>query len=79
MQGINIHSCLSTVTLCVCCIIVFILSIVCDPGFYASAALESCVRCPNNSNSTRPGLLECPCDEGYYRTPQEVDLPCTSE
>ena len=54
-----------------------ILSTVCDPGFYASAVLESCVRCPNNSNSTQSGLSECPCDEGYYRTPQEVDLPCT--
>ena len=37
------------------------------------------MRCPNNSNSTQSGLSECPCDEGYYRTPQEVDLPCNSE
>ena len=56
-----------------------VLSLGCDPGFYASATLESCVKCPSNSNSTKSGLPECPCDEGYYRTPQEVDLPCTSE
>ncbi len=53
----------------------------CDPGFYASVAntIAECLTCPSNSNSTASGLAECPCDDGYYRTPQEVDLPCTRE
>ena len=66
------------------CLLVFLLvelllSTACDAGMYASAVLEECVVCPNNSNGTVPGLAECPCDEGYYRTPQEIDMPCTRE
>ncbi len=52
-------------------------STACDPGFYASVVNETCLTCPNNSNSIESGLAECPCDEGFYRTPQEIDLPCT--
>ncbi len=51
----------------------------CDLGFYASAANGECLTCPSNSDSTASGLTECPCDDGYYRTPQEVDFPCTCE
>lgn len=51
----------------------------CDPGLYASVVNGECLMCPNNSNSTASGLAECPCDDGYYRTPEEVDLPCTRE
>ena len=49
---------------------------VCAPGFYTSATNGNCLRCPNNSNSTQPGLSECSCNQGYYRTAQDVDLHC---
>ncbi len=50
----------------------------CGPGFYGSVANGQCLICPSNSDSTDSGPVDaCPCNQGYYRTPQEVDLPCT--
>ena len=49
----------------------------CDPGTY-QAATDTCLPCPANSNSTHPGLLVCPCFEGYYRAAgKPPEMECT--
>ena len=54
-------------------------SLACDPGTYARVSTGMCEMCPNNSNSTVQGSAECLCDDGFYRLPTEIDLPCTRE
>ena len=48
-------------------------------GTYLSMTYGECRSCPENSVGVEPGLVVCPCMEGYYRAPGEEDLPCTRE
>ncbi|XP_069837866.1 ephrin type-B receptor 5-like [Dendropsophus ebraccatus] len=52
----------------------------CPPGTYSppDAAAARCHTCPTNSNTTTPGAFSCPCNKGFYRTPEESQQsPCT--
>ena len=51
----------------------------CMAGTYLSMTYGECRNCPENSVGVAPGLVVCPCVEGYYRTPGEEDLSCTRE
>ena len=55
------------------------LFIACMAGSYLSMTYGECRDCPENSVGVEPGLVVCPCVEGYYRAPGEEDLPCTRE
>ena len=38
-----------------------------------------CLPCPAQSNATEPGQEMCPCDEGYFRAPENnASVNCTS-
>ena len=55
------------------------LFIACVAGTYLSMTYGECRNCPENSVGVEPGLVICPCVEGYYRAPGEDDLSCTRE
>ena len=54
-------------------------TVLCVSGQYYSVLNEECRDCPENSEGMESGLIECPCEEGYYRASGEEDLPCTRE
>ena len=69
--------CLSTCLQCTHCFISLPSSKGCDPGMYL-ATNDTCLPCPVNSNATQPGLLVCPCFEGYYRAAEDPpQMKCT--
>ncbi|KPP72837.1 ephrin type-A receptor 2-like [Scleropages formosus] len=44
----------------------------CQPGFFkTSVSSELCGPCPKNTQRSAPGALSCPCQEGFYRAPED--------
>ncbi|XP_047663313.1 ephrin type-A receptor 2 [Tachysurus fulvidraco] len=44
----------------------------CKAGFFkASVSNEACNPCPENTRTSSPGALSCPCLEGFYRAPED--------
>jgi ephrin-B len=49
----------------------------CSVGMYSEGRQQRCMTCPVNSNSSAPGMAECPCARGYYRPAhQGPSAPC---
>ncbi|XP_073808676.1 ephrin type-A receptor 2a isoform X1 [Danio rerio] len=52
----------------------------CEPGFYKSTdSSQPCEVCPENTQRSGRGALLCPCMEGFYRAPTDLNsAPCSS-
>ncbi|XP_023686012.1 ephrin type-A receptor 2-like isoform X2 [Paramormyrops kingsleyae] len=52
----------------------------CQTGFFkASQSDDKCQPCPKNTVASQPGSRLCPCLDGFFRAPQDLDTqPCSA-
>ena len=64
-----------------CSICYILYTIACSEGYFKSfQGNDLCKVCPDNSNSTISGAINCTCITGYYRSRYEnVTTACTGE